>query len=123
MRQHDPQIAESICRMPLPVMLATGHTADISLLDELVWQVAKTPSDAAYRIIEILASYDTTLQYLFQTSISAIDSILFQYQQTVVLYSDSIHRMVYERTTRLQQMLSYRHTAIEALIPQKMLMK
>lgn len=109
--------------MPLPVMLATGHTVDVSLLDELVWQVAKTPSDAAYRIIEILTSYDTTVQYLFQTSVSAIASTLFQYQQAVVSYSDSIHRMANDRTIILQQMLSYRYTAIETLVPQKMLMK
>jgi exonuclease VII large subunit len=38
--------------MPIPVILATGHTVDTSLLDELVWHAAKTPSDAAHLIVD-----------------------------------------------------------------------
>lgn len=38
--------------MPIPVILATGHTVDTSLLDELVWHAAKTPSDAAHLILD-----------------------------------------------------------------------
>jgi exonuclease VII large subunit len=38
--------------MPIPVIIATGHTADTSLLDEIVRYAAKTPSDAAHLIID-----------------------------------------------------------------------
>ncbi|MBP6256537.1 hypothetical protein KA405_02180 [Patescibacteria group bacterium] len=38
--------------MKIPVILATGHTNDTSLLDEIVRHAAKTPSDAAHLIID-----------------------------------------------------------------------
>lgn len=50
--QNDARIAELICLMPIPVIIATGHTTDTSLLDEIVRYAAKTPSDAAHVILD-----------------------------------------------------------------------
>ncbi|MBP7008065.1 hypothetical protein KBB05_05160 [Patescibacteria group bacterium] len=37
--------------MPIPVIIAVGHTNDQYLLDEIAWMSAKTPTDAAYQLI------------------------------------------------------------------------
>ena len=51
--------------MPYPVILATGHTSDRSILDEIVWHVAKTPSDAAHIIIDEVEQIAGSLDTLF----------------------------------------------------------
>lgn len=65
--QNDALIAECICRMPIPVIIATGHTADTSLLDEIVRYAAKTPSDAAHLIIDWYEQFDARLNELLWT--------------------------------------------------------
>lgn len=52
MRQNDYQLAKSICLSPLPIIVAIGHTSDTSLLDDIARAHAKTPSDAAYILIQ-----------------------------------------------------------------------
>jgi exonuclease VII large subunit len=47
--------------MPIPVIVAVGHTSDVSLLDEVAKLPCKTPSDAAH---EIVAMYHETQQNL-----------------------------------------------------------
>lgn len=58
-RQDDVNIAKGICYMPVPVMVAVGHTSDQFLLDKLCRYAAKTPTDGAYIILE---EYQKNLQ-------------------------------------------------------------
>lgn len=58
---NDLNIAKGICYMPVPVMIAVGHTNDQFLLDQIACFSAKTPTDAAYQLIWY---YDTLKQSL-----------------------------------------------------------
>lgn len=60
-RQNDGNIAKDICLMPVPVMTAIGHTTDTSILDAIVKYPAKTPSDAAYILINEVKKYQEEL--------------------------------------------------------------
>jgi exodeoxyribonuclease VII large subunit len=64
-RQNDQTIAEAICKMKIPVILATWHTNDTSILDEIVRHAAKTPSDAAHLIIDGLEQTAWRIETLF----------------------------------------------------------
>lgn len=62
-------IARAICNMPIPVITGLGHASDHSILDEVAWRAADTPSKALQlvksllrrRAEEAIASYETTL--------------------------------------------------------------
>lgn len=82
-RQNDSNIAKDICLMPVPVMTAIGHTADISILDSIVKYAAKTPSDAAYLLINEVKKYQEELD-TYRQSLKTIVSNKFAYIQQQV---------------------------------------
>ena len=81
--QNDQHIAEAICRLPIPVILATGHTSDRSLLDEIVWHAAKTPSDAAHLIVDGVEQMAGRLEKIQESIIQNIQNRLEMYAQHI----------------------------------------
>lgn len=87
--QDDFDIASQLCQFPSPIMLAIGHTADTSVLDQLVAFPAKTPSQAAYMIIEHYDVLYSQIQELKQSIASnlvqklghLLQSVAFTYKQ------------------------------------------
>ncbi|MGF9762965.1 exodeoxyribonuclease VII large subunit [Microvirga sp. 0TCS3.31] len=47
-------VAWAICRLPVPVVTGLGHATDRSLLDEVAWRSADTPSKAAALVIQMI---------------------------------------------------------------------
>jgi exodeoxyribonuclease VII large subunit len=47
-------VAGAICRLPVPVVTGLGHATDRSLLDEVSWRAADTPSKAATLVIQMI---------------------------------------------------------------------
>ena len=58
MWQNDINIAKGICHMQVPVMIAIWHTSDQFLLNQLCRFPAKTPSDGAHMLVDIVRWYD-----------------------------------------------------------------
>ena len=83
MWQNDQHIAEAICRLSIPVILATGHTSDRSLLDEVVWHAAKTPSDAAHLIVDGVEQMVGRLERIHEEIEQKITSRLEVYAQHI----------------------------------------
>jgi exonuclease VII large subunit len=81
--QNDQHIAEAICRLPIPVILATGHTSDRSLLDEIVWHAAKTPSDAAHLIVDGVEQMAGRLEKIQESIVQNIQNRLEMYAQHI----------------------------------------
>lgn len=81
--QNDQSIAEAICRLPIPVILATGHTSDRSLLDEVVWHAAKTPSDAAHLIVDGVEQMAGRLERIHEEIENKINTRLEVYAQHI----------------------------------------
>ena len=50
--------------MQVPVVLAIGHTQDVSLLDEIVYISAKTPTDAAYIFVDLVQKYEVDIDVM-----------------------------------------------------------
>ncbi len=50
--QNDLDIARGICHMPIPVIIAIGHTKDRSILEEVAHTFAHTPTAAAQKLVE-----------------------------------------------------------------------
>lgn len=82
--QNDERLVETVCRCTLPVCVAVGHTEDRALLDEVAWLSAKTPTDAAWRLVE---EYGVAQQFVGETYISIqmlVDNRLTTFKQNVV---------------------------------------
>lgn len=47
-------VAWATCRLPVPVVTGLGHATDRSLLDDVAWRSADTPSKAAALVIQII---------------------------------------------------------------------
>lgn len=47
-------VAWATCRLPVPVVTGLGHATDRSLLDEVAWRSADTPSKAAALVIQMI---------------------------------------------------------------------
>jgi exodeoxyribonuclease VII large subunit len=47
-------VAWAVCRLPVPVVTGLGHANDRSLLDEIAWRSAATPSKAAALVIQMI---------------------------------------------------------------------
>lgn len=62
--QDDLMIWSLVWKIPIPVIVAVGHTRDTTLLDDTCWYSAKTPSEAAHILI---AHLRTTYEQIQQT--------------------------------------------------------
>lgn len=63
--QNDFNIAKAICMINIPVIIAVWHTSDRYILDDIAKISAKTPSDAAYLLIQIIENYVIELKDLY----------------------------------------------------------
>lgn len=62
--QNDINIAKWVCYMQVPVIVAVWHTSDKHILDDVCWYSAKTPTDAAYALVNRVDDYlDSAYQY------------------------------------------------------------
>lgn len=122
-RQHDTRLIEEVCTSSLPILLATGHTSDVSLLDEVVWKSAKTPSDAAYLLIaETERNFQLveTTYHLIHTQIAEqIDRYAEQVDQLSTAIRVAGTRLIDHYETTLQQ----RWDLIESMDPLHVLQK
>lgn len=64
--QNDLDIAKGICYMPVPVIVAVGHTADKFVLDDIAYFSAKTPTDAAYFLVSLYEQTEKNIQQMLE---------------------------------------------------------
>ena len=72
--QNDMNIARWICHMPVPVMLAVWHTTDQFVLDKIAKYAMKTPSDAAWFIIDQMDSLTKDIESIYTDICRTIDN-------------------------------------------------
>lgn len=80
---NDIHIAKGICFMPIPVMIAVGHSSDQFLLDEISAYSAKTPTDAAYQIISYYEECNTELGEMYFGINTSIKEKLQSYESQI----------------------------------------
>lgn len=117
--QNDQAIAKAICRLPIPVLLATGHTSDRSILDEIVWHAAKTPSDAAHLLLEGLEHMHVRLNTIDVQIEQQISARLLWYTERIEYWYAQINaNSDYIRARVTQQIDSWR-SAIQLVSPKQ----
>ncbi|HMY80884.1 MAG TPA: exodeoxyribonuclease VII large subunit [Candidatus Absconditabacterales bacterium] len=121
MRHNDLHIAKGICYMPIPVIMAVGHTNDQYLLDEIAWMSAKTPTDAAYQLID---RYDNLKQELDATYATINNAIALKYTSFIndlqTIYKYVNEQIVYQQTT-IKENCQKRYELVMSTRPEKML--
>lgn len=119
--QNDLEIAKLICLMPVPVMVAVGHTQDRFVLQDVAWYGAKTPTDAAYRLIEQLDQWDEHLNVLYDSVLTlAADKILTIRENVEQRHLSVGQKLTYFlRHARLQ--IDSWYNTINAVSPKKLL--
>lgn len=54
-------VAWAVARCPLPVLMAVGHSTDVSVADRMAWRSVSTPTAAAELLAEAVAEADRAL--------------------------------------------------------------
>ena len=107
--------------MPIPVIMAVGHTNDQYLLDEIAWMSAKTPTDAAYQLID---RYDNLKQELDATYATINNAIALKYTSFIndlqTIYKYVNEQIVYQQTT-IKENCQKRYELVMSTRPEKML--
>lgn len=81
-------LAAHCAQFPLPIVSGIGHERDNTILDEVAYHRAKTPTAAAAYLVDQM---DSALQYLLTTQ----SSIVLGINRKIDFLSASLHKMAY----------------------------
>lgn len=118
---NDIHIAKGVCYMPIPVMIAVGHTSDQFLLDEISAYSAKTPTDAAYQIISYYEECSIELNDVYLGITSSIKEKLQNYELQIELIIWEIRVHSERKLIDYRQNIQSWYDFIMATRPQKLL--
>lgn len=119
--QNDIDIAKGICYMPVPVVIAVGHTTDKFVLDDIAFLSAKTPTDAAYYFCKIYEEYETQIGQLYTGIQERIQDVVVYWKTIIPSLYENI--TVYVSTTyqKVLQDIQLWYQAIQASSPENIL--
>ena len=83
-------LAATVARFPLPVIVGIGHTRDYTVLDEVASVSVKTPTAAAEFLINKLSLELRHLEELQDTIVSTVENLLNASKQELNYYSSTI---------------------------------
>jgi len=121
--QNDEKIARWICYMPVPVIVAVWHTSDRYILDEVAKISAKTPSDAAYRLIEIVESYVRQLDDWYLRIKDIVNRKILEYKKDIDYRYEFIIKDILSKVERYKLNLHFYYNFIKNFSPEKLLSK
>jgi exodeoxyribonuclease VII large subunit len=120
LRQNDENIARWICLMTVPVCVAIGHTSDTSVLDHIARFVAKTPTDAAYILIQHMDRRHEQLQSLHENIRTVAQNKVVTIQHNLERIHENIQKTVQRKFEVLAKNVQHRYTGINNLTPKKL---
>lgn len=121
--QNDFEIAKLICTMKAPVIVAIGHTPDKTILQELAWYGAKTPTDAAYKILEMCTFWEGALQYLYDQITEKYADKMIEIRENIDYWHESISEKLSRFMKDTRRDIDSRYTTICTISPEKMLVQ
>lgn len=111
MRYNDLNIAKGICYMPVPVMMAVGHTSDQYLLDDIACYSAKTPTDAAYLIVGRYDNLKAEIATIYDEIMRLVDDRIRLFTNTIesmrVTIDQSIQLRIESYRTNIESWYEY----------------
>ncbi len=121
MRHNDFNIAKGICYMSVPVMIAVGHTSDQSILDDIAYASAKTPTDAAYQIV---AKYDVINEQItsrYEEIQTGKNEKIKNCIQEIEQLKKDIDNLIQQKLQLYTNNIQARHDYVSSSSPEKML--
>jgi exodeoxyribonuclease VII large subunit len=85
-------VARLICTFPAPVITGLGHATDRTLLDEVAWRSADTPSKAIGLVLTLLRERADRVMIDYRMIRKNTDQILHRQSQDLVAMRDQILR-------------------------------
>lgn len=121
--QNDINIAKAICNLWIPLILAIWHTSDKYILDEIVRISAKTPSDAAYTIINILEWYSIELKDKISWINQDVQRKINSYRTQLITIKQFLSTHFVYQINKLRQNLDNMRQFIESISPHRLTKK
>lgn len=119
--QNDFEIAKAICLMPVPVVVAVGHTQDKTILQEISRYGAKTPTDAAYKIISLCTDWDNELSVLYDAILACSTDQILSLRENVDLWHDQINQRSSQLVHHTRIHIDAWYNTIVATSPKKLI--
>jgi len=119
--QNDLPIAKEVCLMPVPVIVAIGHTPDRFILQELAWYGAKTPTDAAYKLLEYLEQWNENIEILYENIYTLSEHKLLLIRENIDQWHHAIHQLLSHGLERVRIQIDAWYNTIVAISPKKLL--
>lgn len=116
--QNDIDIARSVCMMSIPVMIAIWHTQDTSVLESVAWKFAKTPSEAAFYILQHYNTLLTDIVETYEWLVYRAQNIITLYRQKIQDYYTQITYIIPRIFTQYYDRIENLYTNILAYHPQ-----
>jgi exodeoxyribonuclease VII large subunit len=91
-------IARAICQMPVPVITGLGHAHDQSILDEVAWRSADTPSKALQLVKSLMRRRAEAAYESYLASVNHIDRLLEQFFRPRLIAKETELRHAFEIT-------------------------
>ncbi|MEI7477159.1 MAG: exodeoxyribonuclease VII large subunit [bacterium] len=119
--QNDLDIARGVCHMQVPVVVAVGHTQDTSILEQVAYAHAKTPSDAAHLIISYYEQWHKQCDGLYEEIREAITNKIHHYLLDIPHCRESIQYACQQKFRILQDKVKMLYDSIYQYHPQVLL--
>lgn len=106
--------------MPVPVLIAVGHTNDRYVLDDVARYSCKTPTDAAYVLVQEVESRESQVVSLWQDIQKNCQTEFVRMRQTLDVMRDRIDQLVLQRYQTIRFMLDTLYDSIMSYDPAHM---
>ena len=115
--QNDLAIAQWVCHMPVPMIIAVGHTTDTSVLDQVAKHTAKTPTDAAYILIEQYDHYQQQVDALYRSIVHRTSNVWQQLRERLHVMYEGIHQQIRYTMSSLRERVAFHYESIQSINP------
>lgn len=119
--QNDLEIAKAVCTMPIPVVVAVGHTQDKTILQEIARYGAKTPTDAAYKVIALLTEWTEQIDLLYDTIFTWSTEQIISIRDNADLWNSQITKQSWQLLQQTRVQIDAWYNTILAISPKKLI--
>jgi exodeoxyribonuclease VII large subunit len=107
---NDYRLSRAVARFPVPVISGIGHTANISVVDEVAFADRITPTDAADFIVDKTMSFEENVLVSLDKINAAASAIVEECDDSLAAIATNIKTVVSESLSSSQaQLMGYTH--------------
>jgi exodeoxyribonuclease VII large subunit len=118
---NDYQLASAIAQYPLPVITGIGHTADVSVVDEVANLNLITPTEVANFLVSRLLHYDGAVSELYDGISAYVNMILENEEDTINSAVKRLNAVASVFLSEENASLQIQSSAIRMLVQEKVI--